>query len=326
LTTLAANEPNKMVGTAPEASYLLLRSEDGAREYLLEEYFWVEAAEYADSAGVDVINTSLGYTEFDDSLQNHTRADLDGLTTRITRGSNTASQKGMLLFNSAGNSGSNSWQKISAPADGIYLITVGAVDSVGKIANFSSRGPSADGRIKPDLCAQGNLVVVGNADGTVRASNGTSFSSPVLAGVGACLWQSNSTRNWVEVKRALIASADRALNPDTNYGYGIPNAIIADALLKGRELNASNGPWLSFGPNPFSNRLICTYKSEEKVLAEVKFTDLNGRLVTASQHILEKGNVSYLLLERNDVPTIDGMYILELKVNGNTSTYKVIRF
>ena len=327
LTTLAANEPSKMVGTAPDASYLLLRSEDGSYEYLLEEYFWVEAAEYADSAGADVLNTSLGYTEFDDSLQNHTYSDLDGITTRITRGANVACMKGMLLFNSAGNNGRETWQKISAPADGLNLITVGAVDSTGEIAGFSSRGPTADGRIKPDLCAQGNLVIIGNADGTVRASNGTSFSSPVLAGMGACLWQNNSTRTWEEVKNALIASADRSYNPDTNYGYGIPNAIIADAILKGKAINsADNSPWLSLGPNPFTDRLVFTYKSEESLMTEVKFTDINGRLICTSQHRLVKGSVSYLLLSGNDIPMTAGLYILELTVNGTSSTYKVIRY
>ncbi|HAW53305.1 MAG TPA: serine protease [Flavobacteriales bacterium] len=326
LTLMAANEPGVMVGTAPDASFLLLRSEDGAYEYLLEEYFWVEAAEFADSAGADVVNTSLGYTEFDDTLQNHTISDLDGLTTRISRGSNIACKKGMLLFNSAGNSGTSAWQKISAPADGLNLIAVGAVDSLRVIADFSSRGPTADGRIKPDLCAEGKMVVIGNVDGTVSASNGTSFSSPILAGVGACLWQNNAHRSWEEVKAALMSSADRVHNPDTNYGYGIPNVIIADAILKGKAIRSSDeSPWLSLGPNPFDDRLICTYNSEASSMAEVKFRDINGRLVRSSLHRLEKGNVSYLLLDGNDIPGNSGMYILELTINGKSTTIKVIR-
>ncbi|MEQ8324295.1 MAG: S8 family serine peptidase [Vicingaceae bacterium] len=326
LTTLAAYLPGNMVGTAPKASYLLLRSEDGAAEYILEEYFWVEAAEFADSAGADVLNTSLGYTIFDDSIQDHALKDLDGNTTRISQAARISALKGMLVFNSAGNSGNNSWGKIGAPADAENIVAVGAVNALKEIATFSSRGPSSDGRIKPELCAMGNDVVIGNPDGTARSSNGTSFSSPVLSGMAACLWQSNPDATWQEIRNALIASADRHFNPDTNYGYGIPNAILAESILKKNPLVAEGeGNWIQLSPNPFSDKLIGTYSSSENAKMNITFIDMTGRKVNESEQWIRASEGGFFCIRANDLPGSTGTYIVEFRIGNNTQRLKVVK-
>ena len=222
LSTMAGNVPGLLIGTAPGASYWLLRSEDAGSEYVVEEDNWIAAAEYADSVGADVINSSLGYTDFDDDSQSHTYSDMDGNTTRVTRGADMAASKGILVVNSAGNSGNNWWRYIGAPADADSIITVGAVNSVGIIASFSSLGPTSDGRVKPTVCAQGEGTYVVSATDGVYPGNGTSFSSPVLAGAVTCLWQANPSFTNMEIIDAVKHSASHYSVPDSMYGYGIP--------------------------------------------------------------------------------------------------------
>ena len=213
------------VGTAPGASFYLFRTENASVEVKLEESLWVEAAEKADSLGVDVINTSLGYSVFfDNPDHNYEYSDMDGKTAFITRGAEIAFSRGMILVNSAGNEGNDSvWPYINAPADGPSVLTVGAVNTAGTIASFSSYGPTFDGRIKPDVCAQGQGTSLINSAGNVGSGNGTSFSSPVLTGVVACLWQAfpNKTNN--EIIQMVRESAHLFSNPNNHEGYGIPN-------------------------------------------------------------------------------------------------------
>ena len=227
LSTMGAKQSGKMIGTAPEANYLLLRSEDVFSENLIEEYMWVCAAEYADSVGADIINSSLGYTTFDDSTQNHTYADMDGKTAPISIGAGMAYAKGMIVVNSAGNSGNSNWHYIGAPADHTDVLTVGAVDENKEFASFSSYGPNAEGFTKPNVVAQGKNTVVATSSNEVMTGNGTSFSSPVTAGMVACLWGATSDRKPSEIKAAIYKSADRYLAPDDQFGYGIPNYYSA---------------------------------------------------------------------------------------------------
>jgi serine protease AprX len=231
LSLIGGNEPGYLTGTAPEASFWLLRSEDDQSEYLIEEDNWVAAAEFADSAGVYIINTSLGYTVFDDPLMNHSYEDMDGKTTRISIAAGIAASKGMLLFVSAGNDGSSSWRYISAPADNDSVLAIGAVTGSGSYASFSSRGPSSDGRIKPDVTAQGQSVVFQGASGAFFTGNGTSFSSPLVAGLAACLWQAFPQAKAWEIKNAIITSGSQYTNPDYYKGYGIPDFEKAFNLL-----------------------------------------------------------------------------------------------
>ena len=230
----------EMTGTAPEANYILLRTEDVFSENLIEEYMWVCAAEYADSAGADIINSSLGYTTFDDALQNHTYEDMDGETTPISIGAGIACSKGIIVVNSAGNSGNSSWHYIGAPADNFDVISVGAVDENEEFASFSSYGPNADGAVKPNVVAQGKNTVIISSSDTVRTGNGTSFSSPITAGMVACIWGAQPNQTPAAVKGAIYKSADRYLNPDDQFGYGIPNYYNAYQLLNS-SINLSQG-------------------------------------------------------------------------------------
>jgi len=236
LSIMGGNIPGMIVGTAPHASYWLLRSEIGSSEYLVEEDNWVAAAEFADSVGADIINSSLGYTTFYDSAQDHTYEDMDGNTTRVTLGADLAASRGILVVNSAGNSGGSSWNFIGAPADGDSVMAIGAVDAFGSYAFFSSQGPSYDGRVKPDVSAQGQGTAYADPWGNVNTGNGTSFSSPVMAGAAACLWQAHPGFSNMDIRQALVQSASQYSSPDSLLGYGIPNLAAASLLLGGNVL------------------------------------------------------------------------------------------
>jgi serine protease AprX len=231
LSTMGAKQSGKMIGTAPEADYLLLRSEDVFSENLIEEYMWVCAAEYADSAGADIINSSLGYTTFDNPIYNHTYSDMDGKTAPISIGAGIACDKGIIVVNSAGNSGNNNWHYIGAPADHPNVLSVGAVDENEEFASFSSYGPNAEGFIKPNVVAQGKNTAVATSSNEVVTGNGTSFSSPITAGMVACLWGANPDKSPDAIKLAIYESADRYLSPDAQFGYGIPNYYDAHQSL-----------------------------------------------------------------------------------------------
>jgi subtilisin family serine protease len=259
LSTMGAKQSGKMIGTAPEANYLLLRSEDVFSENLIEEYMWVCAAEYADSAGADIINSSLGYTTFDDSTQNHTYADMDGKTAPISIGAGMAYAKGMIVVNSAGNSGNSNWHYIGAPADHADVLTVGAIDENKEFASFSSYGPNAEGFTKPNVVAQGKNTVITTSSNEVMTGNGTSFSSPVTAGMVACLWGANSYRTPRDIKDAIYKSADRYLNPDDQFGYGIPNYYSANQFLNHDfilPINTSIDSNIKFGVYSVDGKLI----------------------------------------------------------------------
>ena len=223
LSCMAMNQPNVMIGTAPEASYWLLRSEDEYSENLVEQDYWAAAIEFADSVGVDLVNTSLGYYSFDDPAKNYRYRDLNGHYALMSREAAKAADKGIVVVCSAGNSGSGSWKKITPPGDAENVITVGAVNKYGVLAPFSSVGNTADGRVKPDVIAVGLGSDVMGTDGNLRHANGTSFSSPIMCGMVACLWQACSELTAKEIIELVRRSGDRAVFPDNIYGYGIPD-------------------------------------------------------------------------------------------------------
>lgn len=228
---VAGNIPGSYVGSAPYASFYLLRTEDVGSEQLIEEYNWGSAAEYADSAGVDVISSSVGYSEFDDPAYNHSYADMNGNSTIVTRYADLAAKKGMLVVNSAGNEGNKAWKYIVAPADGDSVLSVGAVNSTGTIAAFSSFGPTSDGQIKPDVVSVGQGTFLSTASGTVGTSSGTSFSGPNMAGLATCLWQLFPEFNSYKMIQTLRKSADRYTVPHEQYGYGLPDMKKATGIL-----------------------------------------------------------------------------------------------
>ncbi|PID88420.1 MAG: serine protease [Bacteroidia bacterium] len=235
LSTIAGYIPGKFIGSAPKASFWLLRTEDGKSETPAEEYYWAAAAEFADSCGVDMIHSSLGYNNFDDKNLSYTYSDMNGDIAISTIAADIAASKGILVTISAGNEGNDPWKYISAPADADSVLAVGAVNMDGSIARFSSHGPTSDGRIKPDALAHGSFVFVLGKKGKPRLASGTSFSAPLLAGAVACLWQANPECSNMEIIEAIQKSGKRYLKPDSKYGYGLPNIDKADKYLKSKK-------------------------------------------------------------------------------------------
>ncbi len=221
LSAMAVNQPGLMIGSAPEASYWLLRSEDVTSEFPVEEDYWIRAIEFADSIGLDIINTSLGYYEFDDLILNYTHDDLTGEVSLMSRAADLAYEKGMIIVVSAGNEGNKPWQKSTPPGDAKNVIAVGAIGTDSIIAPFSSYGELADGRIKPDLVSIGRGTITINQFGEVVRTNGTSLSSPFLAGLIASLWSINPQLHRTELIDIILRSSDRYMSPDPVYGQGI---------------------------------------------------------------------------------------------------------
>ena len=232
LSTIAANIPGQFTGKAPKASFHLFRTEDGSSEYPIEEFNWVCGAERADSTGSDVISSSLGYADqMSNPVFNHTYGQMNGNTTMCTIGADLAAKKGIIVFNAAGNEGAGSWHYIIAPADGDSVVAVGAVNAAGAVGSFSSYGPSADGRIKPDVASVGVSAMVQNTNNSIGTNNGTSFACPNMAGLGTCLWQGFPEFNNMRIIRALKEAGSIATNPNDRIGYGIPDMKAAFSTL-----------------------------------------------------------------------------------------------
>ncbi|MBR2205371.1 MAG: S8 family serine peptidase [Prevotella sp.] len=223
LSAMAANVPNVLIGTAPEARYWLLRCEDQQTEQPVEEDYWAMAAEFADSAGVDIINSSLGYNDYDSIPDYYHQRDLDGQTALISRTASMLAKKGIILVNSAGNSGMGPWKKISFPADANDILTVGAVNMEKKNAPFSGVGATQDGRVKPDVMALGSPASLISGRGSIIRDMGTSFSTPLVAGLVACLWQALPEKTALEIIELVRQTGSNAKDPDNIFGYGIPN-------------------------------------------------------------------------------------------------------
>ena len=280
LSVMGGYMVDSLIGSAPMANYLLFRTEDSESETIVEEDYWAAAAELADSIGVDIINSSLGYTiMYDDTINSHTYSDMDGNTTIITKAADRAASRGILVVNSAGNSGLNSWYYIGAPADGDSVLAVGAVDYLGNIAPFSSRGPSFDGRIKPNVCAKGMSVVVADQDSSIRYANGTSFSAPLVSGLSACLWQAILSNNIdvsnMDIISLIQESSSLFSNPNDSLGYGIPNFYLS--FLNSSIDSPNYESQINIFPNPFDNLFHLNGCFEENT--QINFYDLNGKLV-----------------------------------------------
>ena len=277
LSTMGAYDPNNMVGTAYKASYYLIHTEDGDSENIIEEYNWVSGAEYADSLGVDVCSTSLGYITFDMSQWNHPFEHYDGKTAPMSIGAEIAASRGMICMNAAGNEGDGTCT-LGIPADAEHIVTVGAVNASGVRADFSSVGPTYDGRIKPDVMAMGEGTYVASGYGSwwpYYNGNGTSFATPVLAGAVACLRQARPYSSVQEICDAIRACGNRAENPDSKYGYGIPDFSQALELLKVEEHSVAANEIINVYPNPSQGEVKVALKEGAK--ADVTVYNITGR-------------------------------------------------
>lgn len=230
-STIAAQAPGKLIGTAFQAQFALAQTEEGEHELLVEEANWMRGAEWADSLGTDIISSSLGYSEFDNSKYNHTYADMNGRTTLVSKAAAYAASKGIVCIISAGNQGSDSWKYITAPADADSILSVGAVDRTGLRASFSSVGPSADLRIKPDIAAMGLATIAGLPSGSFGSISGTSFSAPLIAGLVAGIIQANPQKTAQEIIQVVRKSGTQVSKPDQLLGYGIPHFDRISQLL-----------------------------------------------------------------------------------------------
>ena len=227
LSCMLSNKPGYMIGTAPQANYYLFSTEVSKEEFPVEEDYWITAVEYADSLGVDIVSTSLGYSTFDDALMNHNHSQLNGDIVPMSRAASMAASKGMLLVNSAGNEGNKNWEKIMIPSDAKDILTVGAIKNDSTLSAFSSLGNTSDGRIKPDIVAMGTQTTLITHEGRIIKGNGTSFACPIMSGLAACLWQALPELNSLELISLIRESADRYQNPDNQYGYGIADILKA---------------------------------------------------------------------------------------------------
>lgn len=316
LSTMAGFVQDQYVGTAPDAQYYLFRTENAASENPIEESLWVEAAERADSLGVDVINTSLGYTTYDNANYSYTPNDMDGNTAFITRGANIAFEKGMLLVNSAGNSGNGSWEIVGAPADAPGVLSIGAVDANGDYASFSSRGDATQPTQKPDVVAQGQASYVISTGDAIYTSNGTSFSSPIMAGGVVCLWQALPSLNNAQIMQLVRESASQYGNPDYFLGYGIPDLQMA--LNNGLSIVEFQNQQFDFNiyPNPIFDKITLNIANDEVV--NISIYDLLGKMV-------KQAELTYSSPDLNVSSLSNGIYIAKLQSGNISKSIKLIK-
>lgn len=326
MTTMAAYDEGVLVGSAPGASYWLIHTEDNDYEYPIEEFNWAVGVEFADSAGVDIITSSLIYSTFDDSRLNHSHDELDGKTAIISRAAQTATEKGVLVFNSAGNDATNAWHKIAFPADAKDVMTIGAVNIEGKYAKFSSVGYTVDDRIKPNVVAVGDgTKSISPNTGELISINGTSFSNPTIAGAAAILLQANPNASMDDIRSAIELSASQNAHPDSLLGYGIPNFYLAHIILNNGDMpNMEDVEGFTLMPNPFIDDLYILYTSSDSQEVVLQAYDISGKLVFESN--IEESQPGVNLIKVNQASTLgQGMYVMVLFVNGQRYTRKLVR-
>ena len=326
LSCIAAYEPGVLEAGAYDADIMLCVTEESGSEYRIEEYNWLFAAEMADSAGIDIISTSLGYTTFDDDSMNYDYEDLNGKTAAITRAVNFATSKGIICVISAGNEGSQNWRFISPPADASYVLSVGAVNSTGERVSFSSWGPTSDGRLKPDVSALGLQTVVVNADGDVGRSSGTSFSAPLIAGFTAGVWEALPELSNVDVIERIKLAGNQALAPDNALGYGVPNfsAVMAsDDILTPLEEDKSHEHYRAY-PNPLENGPLFIESKTQSFAepVEVYLYNITGQLMMQQRYPFS--NDPTITLDISGLTS--GVYIMHILSSTESDTVKVVKF
>ncbi|MDA0315028.1 MAG: S8 family peptidase [Bacteroidetes bacterium] len=313
---ILANQAETLVAGAHQAQVIFAITEDVATEYPVEELNWVRAAEYADSLGVDIINSSLGYLDFDEPSLTYTKAQLDGKTTYISRGASIAAKRGILVVNSVGNYGSAGSSSLVAPADAQGILAVGAVNSSTMVSSFSSRGPTADGRVKPELSAFGQNTILIRSSGQVSSASGTSFSAPQIAALAAGLWEAKP--NWTkdELLTNLLKSGSQYASPDQNLGYGIPNFQSAyDSVILG--LNEEVELGLNIYPNPLTTESLNIRFGKELRLT-LQVLDSSGRSVL--EKLGERNSIQEAyVFNLSNLPS--GIYFIQL-LDGKEIAYR----
>jgi len=325
---IAANLPGQFVGTCPNADFLLYRSEDVSSESPVEEQYWIAAAERADSAGADVITTSLGYDLFDNPVFNYAYADMNGHTSMIAKAATIAARKGVIVLAAAGNEGDNSWHFITTPADADSILAVGAVNASGTPADFSSYGPSSDGRVKPDVASVGKGTVISDVSGTVSSGNGTSFATPNLAGLVTCLWQAFPEFSNMEIIKAVEQSSSIFNSPDNRIGYGIPDFKKAfddlqqQKILKNATSILGNNS-IKVYPNPFKDNFTVLIRPEQTSTGVFKLFDISGKLYFTKQVSFQKGIIAVINFDKIQ-PLQKGMYILKFSDGKSKESFKLM--
>lgn len=323
-STMCLLQEGTLVGTAPEASYFFIRSEEPASEQLIEEDFWAYAAEIADSIGADVINSSLGYCGFPDFPQASIGYEqVDGVWSIASRAATILGQKGVVVCVSAGNEGTSDWYHIGHPADAFDILSIAAVGIDSVVANFSSRGPSYDGRIKPDIASVGvNTLCVypsWDSDGYsyyYDVANGTSLAGPVAAGLCACLWQSLPAASSQQIMQYVRESGSCASNPNNEIGYGIPDFYAAYASHT--SVPDYKPLTIEVYPNPCTDHLFINNSKQD--IVSVQLFAPNGNIVKQ----LSKTNSGQVSIPMNDLPA--GLYLGQVRLqNGKIQYFKVVK-
>jgi len=320
LSLIAANDVNTLVSGAYDANYILCITEDVDSEYRIEEYNWARAAEFADSLGTDIISSSLGYTIFSDPSMNYGKSALDGETALITKAASLAGEKGILVVSSAGNDGGSSETTITAPADAKGILSVGAVNMDLTRSSFSSVGPTADGRIKPDVMALGNGVRLLRGSTGSSTSSGTSFSAPQIAALAAGIWQGRPEWTKDELIHYILQSGDNSADPNNEFGYGVPNFELA---YFGEVLETENQPEIyetKIYPNPLDgNELFIQFGHQEQ--CDYTLLDINGRVI-GKNTLSRKSNGDPYQIQLTSINT--GLYVIELVEGFTAERHKLL--
>ncbi len=326
---IAGNIPGQLVGSGPKATYYLYRTEDASNEALVEEQYWAAATERADSIGVDIISTSLGYNQFDNPTFNHTYADMNGNTTLIAKAADLAAKKGLIVVVAAGNEGTKAWHFIITPADADSVLAVGAVDASGTPAGFSSYGPSSDGQVKPGVASVGVATALSSTSGQIATGNGTSFATPNMAGLITCLWQAFPEFSNMQIIQAVIKSSSIYSSPDDRIGYGIPNFHLAyDDLEQQRSLRDINAilgnKHIKAFPNPFDKDFSVLIKPLNAGTGTFILYDAVGKLLLLKTVTLQKDQSQFIKFTELQGLT-PGVYILRFSDGKNKQSFKLIK-
>lgn len=293
LSVIAGYSDNNMIGGAYKAKIALAQTEESEWEKLVEEANWMRGAEWADSLGTDIIQSSLGYTQFDLPLYNHQYTHLNGNTTLATKAANWATDRGIICVISAGNEGSSTWKYISAPADALDILSVGAVSSSATKIAFSSLGPTSDGRLKPDVCALGSGVRAADADGSFGYFSGTSFSAPLVSSLVAGLIEQFPNQKASVIKDIVRKSSTLAASPNNNLGFGVPSYEKAAELLSpvlGTK-DSFESDFIVY-PNPVEMGGQVRINAQKKVNYEVEVINIQGQTIQQFQWDGEEKSIS----------------------------------